>query len=389
MSQIQPKKILPLLMVNMFIVMLGVGLVTPILPALITDFGASGQTIGFLVAAYGITQFVLSPITGKLSDQYGRKLLIVAGVAIFALAKIIFAIGSELWMLYGSRLLEGVAAALLVPPMMAYVADMTTTEERAKGNGLLGAAMSLGFVIGPGLGGLLAGYGLRVPLYAAAGAAVLAVIISVIGLPEPLSKDDMIATRAKGAPKLSILRPYADSLKSNYAALYMIVFVMTFGLANFESIFGLYVTNQFQFTPQAISVILTAGAVIGVGMQALLVARVIKAFGEQLVIQASLLFTSFAFAVLLLVRDFWTIFLVTSCIFFAMSLLRPALNTRISKMAGNEQGAAAGMNNAYISLGNILGPSLAGLLFDVDVVWPFLAGCLILLVTFLMTLRLK
>lgn len=138
-------------MINMFIVMLGVGLVTPILPALITDFGASGQTIGFLVAAYGITQFVLSPITGKLSDQYGRKSLIVAGVAVFALAKIIFAIGSELWMLYCSRLLEGVAAALLVPPMMAYVADMTTTEERAQGNGLLGAAMSLGFVIGPGL----------------------------------------------------------------------------------------------------------------------------------------------------------------------------------------------------------------------------------------------
>ncbi|PUA39387.1 MFS transporter [Paenibacillus elgii] len=382
MPQIQPKKILPLLMINMFIVMLGVGLVTPILPALITDFGASGQTIGFLVAAYGITQFVLSPITGKLSDQYGRKLLIVAGVAVFALAKIIFAIGSELWMLYGSRLLEGVAAALLVPPMMA-------TEERAKGNGLLGAAMSLGFVIGPGLGGLLAGYGLRVPLYAAAGAAVLAVIISAIGLPEPLTKDDMIAARAKGAPELSILRPYAESLKSDYAALYMIVFVMTFGLANFESVFGLYVTNRFQFTPQAISVILTAGAVIGVGMQALLVARVIKTFGEQRVIQASLLFTSFAFAVLLLVRSFWTIFLVTSCIFFAMSLLRPALNTRISKMAGNEQGAAAGMNNAYVSLGNILGPSLAGLLFDVNVVWPFLAGCFILLVTFLMTLRLK
>lgn len=148
MPQIHPKKIFPLLMINMFIVMVGVGLVTPILPALITDFGASGQTIGFLVAASGITQFVLSPITGKLSDQYGRKLLIVTRVAVFALAKIIFAIGSELWMLYGSRLLEGVAAALLVPPMMAYVADMTTTEERAKGNGLLGAAMSLAGIAG-------------------------------------------------------------------------------------------------------------------------------------------------------------------------------------------------------------------------------------------------
>lgn len=161
------KRILAILMINIFIVMVGVGLITPILPELIIEFGASGRAIGLLVAAYGITQFLLSPITGQLSDRYGRKVFIVVGVIIFAVAKFMFAIGDELWMLYTSRLLEGVAAALIIPPMMAYVADITTTEERAKGNSLLAAAMSFGFVIGPGLGGLLAGYGTRVPLYTA------------------------------------------------------------------------------------------------------------------------------------------------------------------------------------------------------------------------------
>ncbi|EHS56338.1 multidrug-efflux transporter [Paenibacillus sp. Aloe-11] len=341
------------------------------------------------MAAYGMTQFLLSPMTRQLSDRYGRKTFIIAGVIIFAVAKLIFAIGDALWMLYVSRLLEGVAAALIVPPMMAYVADITTTEERAKGNSLLAAAMSLGFVIGPGLGGLLAGYGTRVPLYAAAGAAMLAVMFSVICLPESLSKEQMKAVRAKMIQQESMFKQYTKSLKSKYAMLFVLVLVMTFGLANFESVLGLYVTNRFQFSPQQISIILTAGAVIGVGMQALWVAKIMNRFGEQRVIKGSLLFTAFAYFVFLFVKDFWTIFLVTSSIFFATAMLRPALNTQLSKMAGSEQGYVAGMNNAYMSIGNIVGPALAGFLFDVNMFIPFIAGCCILFITFLLALKLK
>lgn len=381
--------ILAVLMINIFIVMLGVGLVTPILPELIMEFGGGGQSIGLLVAAYGITQLFLSPVTGQLSDRYGRKKFIVAGVVIYAGAKLMFALGDALWMLYASRLLEGAAAALILPPIMAYVADITTTEERARGNGLLGAAMSLGFVIGPGLGGLLAGYGLRVPLYAAAIAAVAAIVFSVIWLPESLSKEQMVAARSQSIRRESFLKQYAKSLKSKYAVLFVLILVMTFGLANYESVLGLYVTQRLQFSPQNIAIILTTGAIIGVGMQALVVSRVIKRFGETQVIRGALLLTSIAYIVLLLAADFWSIFLVTSGIFFATALLRPALNTQLSKMAGNEQGYVAGMNNAYVSMGNILGPALAGTLFDVQMAAPFLAGCLILFAAFMMSLRLR
>ncbi|MCG7410827.1 MFS transporter [Paenibacillus sp. ACRRX] len=383
------KRVLLILMINIFIVMVGVGLITPILPELIIEFGANGQSMGLLVAAYGITQFLLSPRTGQLSDRYGRKPFIIAGVIVFAVAKFIFAIGDMLWMLYASRLLEGVAAALMVPPMMAYVADITTTEDRAKGNSMLSAAMSFGFVIGPGLGGFLAGYGTRVPLYVATGAAVAAVIFSIICLPESLSQEQMKSARERERPKESIFKQYAKSLTSKYAMLFVLVLVMTFGIANFESVLGLYVTNRFQFTPQHIAIILTTGAIIGVGIQALIVAKVIKKFGEQQVIKGSLLLTSIAYIVLLLAADFWSIFLVTSCIFFATAMLRPALHTQLSKMAGSEQGYVAGMNNAYISIGNILGPTLAGCLFDVNMFAPFLAGCCILFVAFLMALKLK
>ncbi|WP_348620325.1 MFS transporter [Paenibacillus polymyxa] len=383
------KRILGILMINIFIVMVGVGLITPILPELIIEFGASGRAIGLLVAAYGVTQFLLSPMTGQLSDRYGRKVFIVVGGIVFAVAKFIFAIGDELWMLYTSRLLEGMAAALIIPPMMAYVADITTTEERAKGNSLLAAAMSFGFVIGPGLGGLLAGYGTRVPLYIATGAAIIAVIFSMICLPESLTKEQMKAARARITRKESMYKQYVRSLKSKYAMLFVLVLVMTFGLANFESVLGLYVTNRFQFSPQDISIILTAGAVIGVGMQALVVAKIINKFGEQRVIKGSLLFTSAAYILFLFAIDFWSIFLLTSLIFFATAMLRPALNTQLSKMAGNEQGYVAGMNNAYMSIGNIVGPTLAGFLFDTNMFAPFIAGCCILLGTFSLTLKMK
>ncbi|GIP24361.1 MFS transporter [Paenibacillus sp. J22TS3] len=383
------KIILAILMINIFIVMVGVGLITPILPQLILEFGANGQSMGLLVAAYGVTQFLLSPITGQQSDRYGRKVFIVTGVIVFAAAKFIFAVGDALWMLYISRLLEGVAAALIVPPMMAYVADITTTEERARGNSLLAAAMSFGFVIGPGLGGILAGYGTRVPLYVAAGAAVVGVVFSMLCLPESLSKEQMRAAREVVTRKESLFKQYARSLKSKYAILFILVLVMTFGLANYESVLGLYVTKRFQFSPQSIAIILTTGAIIGVAMQALMVARIIKRFGEKMVIKGALLITSCAYIVLIFVKDFWSIFLITSSIFFATAILRPALNTQLSKLAGNEQGYVAGMNNAYMSLGNIIGPILAGLLFDAHMFAPFITGCCILFVAYLMTLKFK
>ncbi|MNJ68753.1 Major Facilitator Superfamily protein [compost metagenome] len=124
-------------------------------------------------------------------------------------------------------------------------------------------------------------------------------------------------------------------------------------------------------------------------MQALVVAKIINKFGEQRVIKGSLLFTSVAYILFLLAKDFWSIFLVTSLIFFATAMLRPALNTQLSKMAGNEQGYVAGMNNAYMSVGNILGPTLAGFLLDANLFAPFIAGCCILLITFLLTLKMK
>jgi len=380
-----PNSSLVLLMINMFIAMLGIGLIIPVLPEFLKEFGAGGKTAGYLVAAFGLTQFICSPVAGEWSDKYGRKIMIVSGLALFTLSNFLFAAASEVWMLYLSRLVGGVGAATLIPSIMAYIADITTEEKRGKGLGMLGAAMSLGFVIGPGIGGLLAEYGLRTPFYVSAAVGAVALITSFILLPESLSKEARLANRNKVVKRESIFIQFAQSFKAPYFVLLLLVFMLTFGLINFEAIFPLFVDLKFGYTAREISILITVGALMGAVIQAVLIDKLIRRFGEKTLINATFLLSSAALILMLLSGNFWYVLIVTLLFFTFTSIMRPAINTLLSKMAGEEQGFVAGMNNAYMSLGNILGPALAGILFDVYVDIPYIFGAVILLGSFMLS----
>ncbi|MFE5323008.1 MFS transporter [Paenibacillus sp. NPDC056579] len=379
------KSPLILLMANMFIAMLGIGLIIPVLPEFLKEFGAGGKTAGYLVAAFGLTQFLCSPIAGEWSDKYGRKIMIVAGLALFTLSNFLFAAASEVWVLYLSRLFGGVGAAAMIPSIMAYIADVTTEEKRGKGLGLLGAAMSLGFVIGPGIGGFLAELGLRTPFYVSAGVGALAMISTLIFLPESLTAETRLANRNKVIKRENIFAQFSQSFKAPYFILLLLVFALTFGLANFEAIFPLFVDQKYAFTARDISILITVGALIGAIIQAVLIDKLIRRFGERTLINATFLLSAASMVLMLLSGNFWYILLVTLFFFTFTSIMRPAINTLLSKMAGEEQGFVAGMNNAYMSLGNIFGPALAGILFDVYIDIPYLFGAVILLGSFVIS----
>jgi len=368
-----------ILMVNIFIALLGVGLAIPVLPKFILEFGATGKDQGYLVAATGLTQFLFSPLGGKLSDKYGRKIITIAGLGIIMLSQLMFSIASDLWLLYLSRLIGGIGIGILVPANMAYVADVTTIENRGKGMGLLGAAISLGFVIGPGIGGFLAEYGLRVPFYASAIAAGIAMIVSVLFLPESLSKEQQQAYRNSTSEKDGMIYEIKRSFKVPYFVLLLLVFTMTFGLANFEAIYGLYVSEKYEYTPKDISMILTVGALVGVIIQAVMVDWLLRRFDEIKVINTCFFLSAVSMILVLFSGNFIYMLIMNILFFLLTSILRPAINTMLSKMAGNEQGFAAGMNNAYSSLGNIIGPSLAGIFYDVSYNIPFIFGAFILI----------
>jgi len=244
---------------------------------------------------------------------------------------------------------------------------------------MLMASMTLGVVIGPGIGGMLAEYGIRVPFYAAAALAGLSTVVSLLFLPESLSVEERMAARSNTKKKDNLLRQMAASAKAPYFMLLVLVFALTFGLQNFEAIFGLYVDVKYGFTPKDISLMITLGAIIGVICQAVLIERLLRIFGEKKILLTMFGLSAISMILLLFVSNYFLIFFVTMLFFVATSIVRPAINTLLSKMAGNEQGFVAGMNNAYMSLGNIVGPAIAGILFDVHVQIPYAFGAIVLL----------
>jgi len=368
------------LMFNMFIAMAGIGLIIPIMPEYLGTFGVAGQALGFLIAMFSFAQFVFSPIAGDLSDKHGRKVLIIIGLIIFGLSQLTFGLSTELWMLYASRFFSGIGSAFIVPPMMAFVADITTYENRGKGMGLLGASMSLGFMIGPAIGGFLSKVSLQFPFYIATAAALTAALISIFALPNPAPRSaDKPGSEKK---RENLFKQMKRSATTPYFVMLIVMFVFSFGLANFQSTISLYVDHKYGYTPAQIAIIITVGGFVGVIAQTFVINKLFKRFGEMRVIQVNLIIAAFAMIGIVFVNSFFMILFVATIFFTATSLLRPAVNTLVSKLAGEEQGFAAGMMTAYMSLGNMIGPALAGILFDINIIYPYIIGTVILLICF-------
>ncbi|CAM5230654.1 MFS transporter OS=Lysinibacillus sphaericus OX=1421 GN=LS41612_09095 PE=3 SV=1 [Lysinibacillus sphaericus] len=138
---------LTILLANLFIAFLGIGLVIPVLPTIMNELNITGSVVGYMVAAFAITQLIVSPIAGKLVHRIGRKIMIVVGLFIFGLSELLFGMGSSIEILFLSRMLGGVSAAFIMPAVTAFIADITTMAQRPKALGYMSAAISTGFII--------------------------------------------------------------------------------------------------------------------------------------------------------------------------------------------------------------------------------------------------
>ncbi|MEK3762509.1 MFS transporter [Paenibacillus sp. FSL R7-0337] len=375
-----------LLMLNIFLAFTGIGLVVPIMPTYMNELGIGGSVVGLLVAAFSLTQLLVSPFAGRLSDKMGRKKIIVGGLAVFAFSELLFGLANASWVLFVSRMLGGIGAAMIMPAVMAYVADTTTSEERAKGMGFINAAITTGFIIGPGIGGYLAELGIRVPFFVAAGAAAIVAVITLLVLPESRSAELREEARTMGGNNDSLIMQLMRSYREPYFFGLIIVFVLSFGLANYETVFGLFVDHKFGFTPKDIAFVLTFGSIAGAVVQITAFSWILNKFGESRVISACLMIAGLSILLTLFVHGFVAIVSVTFVVFLAMDILRPAVGTQLSKMADDsQQGLVMGMNSAYTSLGNIAGPIVAGVLFDLDINFPYAVAALVLFISFMLS----
>ena len=384
MNSDQRKK-LALLMLNMFIAVGSFGIIIPIIPAYLKEIGQGGTAAGLIIAIFAFAQFLFSPIGGKWADKYGRRPLINIGLVTLAISMFIFYFANSIWLLYFSRAVGGIGCAFLVPAIYAYVADITTIDQRAKGNSFISAAMSLGIVIGPGIGGFLADYGLKMPLLVSAIVGVLAFVVSYFTLKESqLEKPEVIE-----GPNQSMVKDIILSVNKPFFIPLVITLIMSLGLMAYETVLGLYVDDKFGATPQQIAFMVTATGLVGVIMQLFVVDWIVKTIGELNVLKLFLIVTAVGFLLSIIAGSYGMFFAISLLIFLATSILRPVLTTLISKLAGKEQGFAMGMNNAYMSIGNILGPLLAGALYDIRILYPFIAGLIILVLTTIFTFMWK
>jgi DHA1 family multidrug resistance protein-like MFS transporter len=370
---------------SLIVVMLGYGLVIPLMPFYIDKLGASGKQLGLLTATYSVMQFLFAPFWGAVSDRIGRKPVLMLGILGNGLFLLLFGLASELWMLFLARALAGILASATSPATMAYISDSTSRQDRSGAMGKLGAAMGLGVILGPGLGGWLAGVSLATPFYVAAGLSLLSLLLIAVLLPESHPAEP----RSQKGLKLAAFRTadLRSALLSPIGVLLFLAFLLSFGMTSFEGIFGLYALNKFDYGPQEVGTIMVVIGLVSAAVQALLTGPLTKRWGEAVVIRASLLGVSVGFLVMLLARTFPTVLLTTGLFVFAVALLRPAVTALISKQTTGGQGAAMGLANSFSSLGRMAGPVWAGFLFDLNYNLPFVSGAVILLAGFLVSLR--
>ncbi|MEL3956000.1 multidrug efflux MFS transporter NorA [Caldifermentibacillus hisashii] len=368
------KVTLSILLANLFLAFLGIGLVVPVLPAIMNELSINGAVVGYMVAVFAFVQLISSPIAGRWADRYGRKRMIVIGLVIFGLSEFLFGIGKTVEVLFLSRMFGGLSSAFIMPAVTAFIADITTAHERPKALGYMSAAINTGFIIGPGLGGFLAEFSARLPFYVAGFLGVFAAILSFILLKEPERLEET------KVPEHSQSTTWKVAFKPIYFIPLLLIFISSFGLSAFESLFSLFIDHKFGFSPKDIAIIIMGGGIIGAVGQVFLFDYLTKKIGEIRLIRWCFLFSSIVVFVMTIVNHYFSILLVTFIVFAGFDLIRPAVTTYLSKVAGNDQGFIGGMNSTFTSFGNIFGPIVGGMLFDINLNFPYYFSTIVLII---------
>jgi DHA1 family multidrug resistance protein-like MFS transporter len=373
------RKNLGILSFTLVVVMLGFGMVIPVFPFYIERMGAGGSAFGFLVATAAITELIFGPLWGSISDRVGRKPILMVGMLGYSLSMVLFGLSTELWMLFASRALSGVLSAATLATAMAYIGDSTSARERGGGMGALGGAAGLGIILGPGLGGWLAGDSISTPFFAGAGMALASLPLIALLLPESLPAE---ARSVTGRVHVVDIRQLWRALWGPLGGLLLLAFVGTIGTSNFESIFSLYAVDVLGYGPEDVGMILTMVGVVAVIGRGVLTGVATRRWGETAVIRAALLAGAGAFLLLLLAKSQLAVLLTTGLFVLITAFFRPAVHSLTSQRAAIGQGAAMGLSNAFVSMGRIVGPIWAGAVYDLNSSYPYLSGAVILSIVF-------
>lgn len=361
-----------------FVDLVGFGIVIPILPYYAQSFGAKAWQLGWLMAVYSLMQFLVAPIWGRISDFIGRRPVLLVSLLGSAFSLTILGLAGSLQWLFIGRLLAGICGAN-ISTAYAYVADVTTEQDRTKGMGLIGAGFGLGFIFGPAIGGVLARYGgYSFPMFAAAIMALMNFIFAFFKLEEPPLTREIRANNRSRKFSLDAIRHALSDRRPRLAI--GVFFLVTFAITQMEVVFALYMGARFQFDAGAAGVLLAFMGIIMVTVQGGLIGRLSRRHSQINLIIAGCILCSLALAAFASVSSIVLVVLSLGVMAFGHGVLHPSLSSLASTGASlQRRGGDMGVFHSAGSLARVLGPPIAGFLFD-RVSWrsPFYTASMIL-----------
>jgi multidrug resistance protein len=374
---------LVIIFLTVFIDLLGFGIIIPLLPFYAEHFGATAFMVGLLATSFSLMQFLFAPFWGRLSDRVGRRPVILIGLMGSAVSYALFALATSLPLLFLARALAGIAGANIATAQ-AFIADTTTSEDRARGMGLIGAAFGLGFIFGPAIGGFLSHWGYATPAWFASALSLANFLAALILLPEsrrPGEREDERPGRIE-VFKRALTRPHLPLVLVVY-------FLVLVAFSAFEATFALYAERAFAFTSVTIGYMF---AWIGVALaivQGMLVGKVVRRIGERRLVPAAILLIGISLVLIAAAPTVPLLALFSGMLAMGMGFNSPSMLSAISQLADpRDHGSTLGLSQSLGSLARIIGPMWGGWVFDAfGIRVPMIAAAVLMLAACLLSAR--
>jgi MFS transporter, DHA1 family, tetracycline resistance protein len=380
------------LFLTVFIDLVGFGIVLPLLPFFANHFGVSKIMVAGLSSVFSLMQFLCAPLWGRLSDRIGRRPVLLITLAGSTISYLALGFCTNYWQVFGTRVLAGIFGGNIAVAT-AYMADITPLEKRSQGMGLIGAAFGLGFVLGPGIGALIAHFAEN-PAYpeqvyhAIGGVAGLICGINFLVACWTLveSRPSDVREKAKTAALQSMSLQQVLSIRI-VGFLILLYFVVGFAFANFENFFALLIHQNFQFGVKEGSYFFLFIGLVVATVQGGLIGRLVKKFGEPKLIIGGCILSAFGIILIPFSHHVWHILIALTGLGLGQGLNRSSILGLISQnISADEQGAVLGVAQSSGSLARIVGPIIGGMLFDhVGAAVPFVCAGLLVLVTLVLS----
>jgi DHA1 family tetracycline resistance protein-like MFS transporter len=344
-----------------FIDLLGFGIILPLLPYIAEKYQATPLMIGLLTAVYSFFQLIAAPILGRLSDRYGRKKLLVISQLGSAVGYLILGLAGNLPLLFLSRIIDGITGGN-ISIAQAYIADVTTKKDRAKGMGMIGAAFGLGFIFGPAIGGYLSKFSFSTPAYFATAISLLSVLATIFFLKETVDEKKSITS-----PKTKLNLEEFKRVLSIYpiGILITVFFVVNLASSIQQGNFALWTQKTFNYGPAQNGWLFVYIGILAVIVQLRVLPFLTKKFSEKTILFISLIFLFLGLILVPLIPS--PSFLYVSLFFlpFGFGLSNPTIQALASENVPKEEyGGTLGFLQSAGSLGRIIGPIIGGVVFE-------------------------